>query len=75
MSGSFGSIQRTRRRNRSLKDDDEMLVMLEETGIDRERVLGLDREKVDDALEVTGLAESHVYDIEEKRVHPEGQGR
>jgi hypothetical protein len=53
------------RRNRSLKDDDEVLALLEEAGIDRERVTSVDRDKVDDALDVTGLSESDVYDIEE----------
>jgi hypothetical protein len=32
---------------------------------DSERVLGVDPQKVDDALEVTELAESGVYDIEQ----------
>ena len=65
VSGPFGSVQRTRRRNRSLKDDEEVLETLEEAGIDRERVLGVDRDKVDDALEVTELSERDVYEIEE----------
>ena len=65
VSGPFGSIQRTTRRNRSLKDDEEVVAALEEAGIDRERVLSVDRSKVDDALEVTELSESDVYDVEE----------
>jgi hypothetical protein len=65
VSGPFGSVQRTTRRNRSLKDDEEVLGTLEEAGIDRERVLGVDRNKVDDALEVTELSESDVYEINE----------
>jgi hypothetical protein len=65
VSGPFGSVQRTTRRNRSLKDDDEVLETLEAVGIDRERVLGVDRDKVDDALDVTELSESDVYDITE----------
>ena len=66
ISGPFGSVQRTTRRNRSLKDEDVVLETLEGAGIDRERVMGLDRSKVDDALEVTELAESDVYEIEER---------
>lgn len=62
----FGSVQRTTRRNRQLKDDDEVLQVLEEAGIDRERVMGVDRAKVDDALEVTELQESDVYEIKER---------
>ncbi len=65
VSGPFGSVQRTTRRNRSLKDDEEVLDTLEGAGIDRERVLGVDRDKVDDALEVTELSERDVYEVEE----------
>ena len=65
VSGPFGSVQRTTRRNRSLKDDDEVLTVLEDAGIDRDRVMGVDRDKVDDALDVTDLSESDVYEIEE----------
>ena len=65
VSGPFGSVQRTTRRNRSLKNDEEVLETLEEAGIDRERVLGVDRGKVDDALDVTELSESDVYEIKE----------
>lgn len=65
VSGQYGSVQRTSRRNRALKDDEAVLSVLEETGIDRERVMSVDREKVDEALDVTTLAESDVYDIEE----------
>ena len=65
VSGQYGSVQRTSRRNRSLKDDEEVLERLENAGIDRERVLSVDRSKVDEALEVTMLSESDVYEVEE----------
>lgn len=65
VSGSFGSVQRTTRTNRSLKDDEEVLETLEAAGIDREKVLGVDREKVDDALEVTNVDESEVYETDQ----------
>ncbi|MDL0135979.1 hypothetical protein PNQ20_03815 [Halobacterium salinarum] len=65
VSAPFGSVQRTTRQTRSLKDDETVLAAFEDAGIDRERVLGVDRHKVDDALEVTDLSESDVYDIEE----------
>ena len=65
VSGPFGSVQRTTRRNRSLKAQQEVLETLEEAGIERERVLSVDRSKVDDAIEVTPLSDSDVYDIEE----------
>ena len=64
--GQYGSVQRTTRRNRSLKDDEEVLHVLEEAGIPRERLLSVDREKVDEALEVTELSESAVYAIDER---------
>lgn len=63
--GQYGSVQRTTRRNRSLKDDEEVLDVLEDAGIDRERVMTVDREKVDEALEVTELSESDVYEVDE----------
>jgi len=65
VSGPFGSVQRTSRRTRSLKDDEAVLEALEDAGIDRERVLGVDRDKVDDAMAVTALSEHDVYEIEE----------
>ena len=64
--GQFGSIQRTSRRNRTLKTDDEVLAAVEAAGIPRERVLGVDRNKVDEALDVLELSESAVYDVEER---------
>ncbi|EMA14147.1 hypothetical protein [Haloarcula amylolytica] len=64
VSGQFGSVQRTARRQRSLKDEETVLNALEAAGIDRERVTSVDRDKVDDALEVTELSETDLYDIE-----------
>jgi hypothetical protein len=63
--GQFGSVQRTTRRNRSLKDDEKVLAALEDAGIDRERVVSVDRNKVDEALDVVSLSESAVYDTSE----------
>ena len=63
--GQYGSVQRTTRRNRSLKDDEAVLDTLEDAGIDRERVVSVDREKVDEALDVVELSESAVYDTDE----------
>jgi len=65
VSGPFGSVQRTIRRNRSLKDENEVLETLQDAGIDPERVMGVDRQKVDDALDVTELSEGDVYEIGE----------
>jgi hypothetical protein len=64
--GQYGSIQRTSRRRRTLNDDEEVLAAVEAAGIPRERVLGVDRDRVDEALDVLDLSESDVYDIDER---------
>lgn len=43
-----------------------MVSVLEDAGIPRERVISVDSTKVDEALEVTELASSDVYEIEER---------
>jgi hypothetical protein len=63
--GQYGSVQRTTRRRRSLKDDEDVLAAFRDAGIDRERLLSVDREKVDEALDVVSLPESAVYDTDE----------
>jgi hypothetical protein len=65
VAGQYGSVQRTSRRRKSLKDDKEVLASLEQAEIDRERVMSVDRGKVDDALDVTELSEEAVYEISE----------
>jgi hypothetical protein len=65
VSGQFGSVQRTSRRNRSLKDDEIVLNAFEAAGIERERLTTVDSTKVDDALDVTELSETDVYEIDE----------
>ncbi len=62
----YGSVQRTLRRNRSLKDEETVLEVLEEVGVGRERVMSVDRSKVDEVLEVVTVPETAVYDIEER---------
>ena len=62
--GQYGSVQRTSRRNRSLKDDEVVLTKLEDAGINRQRVTTVDASKVDDALDVTDLSESDLYEID-----------
>ena len=64
--GQFGSVQRTSRTYRSLRDEDEVLETLEEAGVPRERVTSVDSTKVDEALEVTELAASDVYEIDQR---------
>ncbi len=63
--GQYGSVQRTSRRNRSLKDEDDVLDLLEDAGIVRERVMSVDSNKVAEALDVTKIAESDIYEISE----------
>ncbi|EMA56260.1 hypothetical protein [Halococcus thailandensis] len=63
--GQYGSVQRTTRRNRSLKDDEEVLDAFAETGIDRDQLVGVDRSNVDEALDVVSVPESAVYDVSE----------
>jgi len=65
VAGQYGSVQRTTRRQRSLKDDAEVLATLEEAGIDRDQVTSVDRSKVEDALDVTDVSESDVFETEE----------
>jgi hypothetical protein len=65
VSGQFGSVQRTSRRNRSLRDDELVLNAFESAGIKRERLTTVDSSKVDEALDVTEISESDVYEIEE----------
>ncbi|WP_338741448.1 hypothetical protein [Haloplanus salilacus] len=63
ISGQFGSVQRTSRRNRSLKDDEIVLNTFEAAGIERERLTTVDSGKVDEALDVTEISETDVYDV------------
>jgi hypothetical protein len=65
--GQYGSVQRTTRRNRSLKDDEEVLAALEDAGIARDQVVSVDRKKVDEALDVVSIPESAVYDTSENK--------
>jgi len=65
--GQYGSVQRTSRRNRTLKDDETVLEKLENEGIDRQRVTTVDASKVDDALDVTELSESDLYEVDESQ--------
>jgi len=65
--GQYGSVQRTSRRNRTLKDDEAVIERLEDQGIDRERVTTVDTSKVDEALEVIDLSESDLYEIDESQ--------
>ena len=65
ISGQFGSVQRTSRKNRSLKDDELVLNAFESAGIERERLTTVDSSKVDEALDVTEISETDVYEVSE----------
>ena len=65
VAGQYGSVQRTSRRNRTLKDEEQVVETMEDAGIDRERITSVDSSKVDEALDVVEVAESEVYDIDE----------
>ncbi|MCU4741745.1 hypothetical protein OB955_17585 [Halobacteria archaeon AArc-m2/3/4] len=64
--GRFGSVHRTTRRYRHLKDEETVLDALDEYGIPHEWVLGVDTEKLDVVLATTELDEAEVYDVDER---------
>ncbi|WP_137291691.1 hypothetical protein [Natronorubrum halophilum] len=63
--GQFGTVRRTTRERRRPKDDETVLAALDERGIPREWVLGVDPDKLDVVLSVTDLSEDEVYDSSE----------
>ncbi|GAB3674778.1 hypothetical protein [Halopiger thermotolerans] len=63
--GRYGTVRRTVRERRQPKDDETVLGALDEHGIPREWVLGVDPEKLDVVLSVTDLEAEAVYDVEE----------
>ncbi|ERH07891.1 MAG: protein of unknown function (DUF2800), partial [Halonotius sp. J07HN4] len=42
VAGQYGSVQRTSRRNRTLKDEEQVVETMEDAGIDRERITSVD---------------------------------
>ncbi|WP_339103504.1 hypothetical protein [Haloterrigena salinisoli] len=63
--GRFGTVRRTTRTRRRPKDDETVLAALDERGIPREWVLGVDPDKLDVVLSVTDLEEDAVFDTDE----------
>lgn len=63
--GRFGTVRRTTRERRYVKDDETVFDALDEHGIPREWVLGIDRDKLDVVLSATDLTEAAVYDVDE----------
>ena len=64
--GRFGTVHRTTRDRRRLKDEETVLDVLDERGVPHEWVLGVDPEKLDVVLAVTDIDERAVYDIDEQ---------
>ena len=64
--GQFGTVHRTSRELRRLKDEETVLSAIDEREIPREWVLGVDPSKLDVVLAVTELKEDEVYDVEEQ---------
>lgn len=64
--GRFGTVRRTTRERRRPTDDEAIFDALDEHGIPREWVLGVDPDKLDVVLAATDLTEDEVYDVEER---------
>ncbi|WP_254768660.1 hypothetical protein [Salinilacihabitans rarus] len=64
--GRYGTVRRTTRERRRPKDEGAVLDALDERGIPREWVLGVDPEKLDVVLAATDLEEDEVYDVDEQ---------
>lgn len=66
LSGRFGTVHRTTRDRRRAKDDETVLDAIDDHGIPREWVLGVDSDKLDVVVAVTDLDADEVYDVEEQ---------
>ncbi|WP_201741170.1 hypothetical protein [Salinigranum halophilum] len=64
--GRFGSVHRTTRERRRLKDEEAVFDALDERGIPHSWVTGIDTEKLDVVIAVTDLEERAVYDVDEQ---------
>jgi len=64
--GQYGTVSRTRRERRTLKDEDAVLDALDDAGVPREWVLGVDEDKLDVVLATTEVEEAEVYDVHEQ---------
>ncbi|WP_435551882.1 hypothetical protein [Natrinema sp. CGMCC1.2065] len=63
--GRYGTVRRTTRERQRPKDEASIFEALDDHGIPREWVTGIDRDKLDVVLAVTDLEEDAVYDVEE----------
>jgi hypothetical protein len=64
--GRFGTVRRTVRERRRPKDAETVFDVLDDHGIPREWVIGVDPDKLDIVLTVTDLDEDEVYDRDEQ---------
>ncbi|WP_254863229.1 hypothetical protein [Halovivax gelatinilyticus] len=64
--GRFGTVRRTVRERRSVREEEAVFEALDERAIPREWVLGIDRTKLDVVCSVTDLEESEVFDVDER---------
>ncbi|WP_226479617.1 hypothetical protein [Natrinema amylolyticum] len=63
--GRYGTVRRTTRERREPTDAETIFAALDDRGIPREWVTGVDRDKLDVVLAVTDLEEDEVYDVDE----------
>ncbi|WP_455449694.1 hypothetical protein [Natrinema thermotolerans] len=63
--GRYGTVRRTTRERQRPKDEASIFEALDDHGIPREWVTGIDRDKLDVVLAVTDLEEDDVYDVDE----------
>jgi len=61
--GRYGTVRRTTRERRRPKDAETVFAALDDYGIPREWVTGIDRDKLDVVLAVTELETDEVYDV------------
>ncbi|WP_248897779.1 hypothetical protein [Haloplanus halobius] len=64
--GRFGTVRRTTREYRQPKDTATVFDALDDHGIPRDWVLGVDQDKLEIVLAVTALDEDEVYDRDEQ---------
>jgi len=66
LSGQYGTVSRTRRERRHVKDAEAVFDVLDAEGIPREWVMGVDQDKLDVVVATTDVAEADVYDVTEQ---------
>ena len=64
--GRFGTVRRTVRERRRPKPDEAVFDVLDEAGIPREWVTGVDPEKLDVVVAATDVEEADVFDVSEQ---------